>query len=842
MPRIRTRLAVALVSLAVIGLELALMRSLSLRYWHHLAYLVISVALVGFGASGTALALAWRVVEGRWRQWLAGSALLLAVSVPAVRWLARAVPLDVPFLSWDLGQAVYVGLLELLLAVPFFFGGAAVGLALMDEPDRIAGHYAANLVGSGLGAVAAVLLMHVLPVEDLFLVMAGVALLAGAIITPWYRAGGVAAVILAAVGLVQLYALAPREPVFSPYKMLPQALAMPGAEVLYRAEGPLGRIDVVAGPAVHYGPGLSLAWSGPLPPHAMMLMDGDVIGGIYDCTTRDDWAFLDYTTGASVYHVRPLAEPRPLTEPRPLGSGSTSDAVDTETHRASLISDVLVVGAAGGADIGLARYHGADGVVALEMNADVIAAMTGPLRDRGGRIYQAPGVRVVPLEARGYLASTDRTFRVVQVPSVEAFGASGAGVYAAAESYLYTVEAVGAMLDHLADDGVVCLTRWAHEPPRDGLRLFDTARAALGRRGLDPEMHLAMIRSWVTVTVLVSRSPLAPADTDRLRTFCEPRRFDLCYLPDLAEEEVNRYHVLARPAFAEGARALLGPDREAFLDAYPFDVAAVTDDGPYFGHFLKWSSLPGLADQLGRRVRAYLERGTLMLVAALAQAVVLAGVLILAPLVRRAGELRTTPGRWPALLYFLLIGLGFLMLEMGFLQRFILYLASPVYAAAVVISSFLVFGGVGSLVSRWWGIGPRQVAAAAAAGVVVIGAVYLMRLDGWLEVTQGRPMAVRFLVAAAFIAPLALAMGHVFPSGMRQVGAAALPLVPWVWAVNGVASVVATVGTPLAAMNLGFRRLGLAALVCYMVVCLVAWRLPQRPPRPTRDTPVMKSG
>ena len=822
MPRHRTRLAVALVSLAVIGLELVLMRSLSLRWWHHFAYLVISVALLGFGASGTVLALLFRRIEGWWREWMAGAAFLFALSVPAARWAARAVPLDVQYLAWDLGQAAQVGLLELILFVPFLFGGAVIGLALMDEPQRIGGHYAANLVGSGLGAVAAVLLMHVLATEDLFIVMAAAAFLAGAVIVPWYRAGGVAAVLLTAVALIHLYALAPREPLFSPYKALPQALAMPGTEVIYQDEGPLGRIDVVAGPALHYGPGLSLAWTDPLPTHVLMILDGDAASGIYDVRDRDGWRFLDYTTKAAGYYVRPVSEPRAQ------ASGLPAPSNARRVSAPDALADVLVVGAGGGADVGLARYQGAERIVALEMNRDIIEAMTGPLRDRGGRIYGAPGVEVVPLEARGYLASTGRRFRLVQVPPLEAFGASGAGLYATQESYLYTVEAVGAMLDHLAPGGLVCLTRWAQEPPRDGLRLFDTARAALAHRGLDPGPRLAMIRSWVTVTVLASRQPLTEVETDRLRAFCEPRRFDLCYLPDLAADEVNRYHVLERPYVAEGAAALLSPRREAFLEEYPFAVGAVTDDAPYFSHFLKWRRLPDLADQVGRRVRAYLERGYLMLAAALVQAVGLAAACILVPLVPRAAGLRGTPGKAASLAYFLLIGLGFLALEMGFLQRFILYLAHPVYSAAVVISAFLVFGGVGSLVSRCWGVGPRQVAVSAAAGVVVLGAVYLMHLDAWLAATQGASMTVRFLVAAGLVAPLAFAMGHMLPSGMRQVGWAAPAMVPWAWAAGGTASVIATVGTPLAAIHVGFRWVGLVALVCYMAACLVAWRLPQR--------------
>ena len=841
MPRHRTRLAVALVSLAVIGLELVLMRSLSLRWWHHFAYLVISVALLGFGASGTVLALLWRVVEGWWREWMAGAALLLALSIPLARWAARAVTLDVQYLAWDLGQAAQVGLLEVLLFVPFLFAGAVIGLALMDEPERVGGHYAANLVGSGLGAVAAVLLMHVLATEHLFIVMAGAAFLAGAIITPWYRAGGVAAVLLTAIALIHVYALAPRDPLFSPYKTLPQALAMPGTEIIYEDEGPLGRIDVVAGPALHYGPGLSLAWTDPLPPHVLMILDGDAASGIYDVADRDGWRFLDYTTKAAAYHLRPVGQGDGEVNARRVSAPAAPSARDSQESgarrvrrpaaRESQPADALIVGAGGGADVGLARYHGARRVVALEMNPDVMEAMTGPLSARGGRIYQAPGVDVVALEARGYLASTDRRFRLIQVPPVEAFGASGAGLYAAAESYLYTVESVGAMLDHLAPGGVVCLTRWVQEPPRDGLRLFDTARAALARRGLAPALRLAMIRSWVTVTVMVSRQPLTEAATDRLRGFCESRRFDLCYLPDLEADEVNRYHVLERPYFAEGAAALLSPRREAFLEAYPFAVGAVTDDAPYFSHFLKWGRLGELADQVGRRVRAYLERGYLMLAAALVQAVGLAAVLILVPLVPRAAGLRGTPGKAASLGYFLLIGLGFLALEMGFLQRFILYLAHPVYSAAVVISAFLVFGGLGSMVSRYWGVGPRQVGASAAAGVVVLGAVYLMHLDEWLAATQGEPMAVRFLIAGAFAAPLAFAMGHMLPSGMRQVGWSAPAVVPWAWAAGGTASVIATVGTPLAAIHVGFRWVGLVALACYAAACLVAWRLPQQPPR-----------
>lgn len=210
----------------------------------------------------------------------------------------------------------------------------------------------------------------------------------------------------------------------------------------------------------------------------------------------------------------------------------------------------------------------------------------------------------------------------------------------------------------------------------------------------------------------------------------------------------------------------------------------------------------------------------------------LAVVLILVPLAPRAGELRGAPGKAAGLAYFLLIGLGFMALEIGFLGRLILYLADPVYAAAAVISSFLVFGGIGSLLSRAWPLSPRQVASVAAAAVLAIGATYLLRLNAWLVGTQGEALWIRFLVAAGFVAPLAVAMGHLFPSGLRQVGLAAPAVVPWAWAVGGVASVIATVATPLAAMHVGFARVGLVALGCYAAAGVLAWWLPQREPAP----------
>lgn len=795
-PALRLRIAVALVSLATIGLELALMRALSFRFWHHFAYMVISLALLGFGASGTMLTLLRTRVLRRPNRWLWSFALVFALSILLVPRAAQHVPLNVHSLAWDLWQFVNVLVLALVLFVPFFLAGAVVGIALMDKPGRIGGHYAANLVGSGLGAVLAILAMHVLATGQLVAALAVVAYIAAALLLEWRKPRAALAGATVGIVIILLSCLAPWEPAASQYKRLSQARNTPGTRTIYRTEGPLGRLDVIAGPHIHDAPGLSLQYAlehpDGVPPQVVLLADGDRAGLVFRCPRREDWVFMDYTTPAAVYHL--YSRPR-----------------------------VLVVGAGGGTGIGLARYHNSAEIVALEANPQIIGAMTGPLRDRGGDIYLRENVTVVNRGARGYLAGTGRKFDIIQVPAV---GASSAGLYDTQESYLYTVESFEQMLDHLAGDGALCITRPAATPPRDELRALDMAAVALRRRRLDPTRHIAMIRNWATVSVIVFATPVTAERAAALRGFCQRRGFDLCALPGLQRSEANREHQLPEPYYYDAARALLGPERDAFVRDYMFDLRPATDDRPYFFHTFRWRALRALRTQVAGMSPAYLQLGYLLSVAALAQGVLVAAVLILLPLAGRARSLARARRRTAIFGYFLMLGLGFMLLEMGFLQKLILYLAHPIYSAAAVIAGFLVFGGLGSQVSHLWAAPPKRVVTAAAVAVLGISLLYAFGMDGWLALTQPQAIWLRFLVACATIAPLAFAMGHMFPVGLRLVGVSQPAVVPWAWAVNGFASVVATVGTPLLAAEVGFSRVIFAAVFCYAFAGIIVRWLP----------------
>ncbi len=201
-------------------------------------------------------------------------------------------------------------------------------------------------------------------------------------------------------------------------------------------------------------------------------------------------------------------------------------------------------------------------------------------------------------------------YDLVQVALLDSFGVASAGLYGLSESYLYTVEALQTYLSRLTPDGILAITRWLSLPPRDALKLFATAVIALEKDGApNPALRLVMIRGWKTVTVLVKNSDFTPVEIEAVKEFCRKRSFDVAYYPGMAADEANRYNLLAQPYFFEGAMALLGPQRQDFIERYKFYIEPATDDRPYFFRFFKWSAAAELlvVAGAGRHATARLE-------------------------------------------------------------------------------------------------------------------------------------------------------------------------------------------------------------------------------------------
>ena len=396
-------------------------------------------------------------------------------------------------------------------------------------------------------------------------------------------------------------------------------------------------------------------------------------------------------------------------------------------------------------------------------------------------------------------------------------------------NYLYTVEAVQDDLRHLQPGGLLAITRWVTLPPRDALKLFGAAVLALQHSGVaDPASQLALVRSWKTSTLLVKNGALRSQDIAAIKAFCVERSFDLAFYPGMQAQEANRYNVVAPPDLFDGATALLGPGRDEFVQNYKFDITPATDDQPHFFHFFKWRSLPELLSLKEQGGLPLLEWGYPVLVATLAQAVLASLLLIAVPAAwatwigaRQNNQLPRTGPRGRVLVYFLAIGFAFMFIEIAFIQKFVLFLSHPLHAVAVVLFAFLLFAGIGSAASkRLHDAALRRLRNPLALVVLAIGlsALFCLTLLAWLfQHAMALPDAVRIVISAALIAPLALFMGMPFPLGLARVEASDARLVPWAWAINGCASVTGAVLATLLAIHVGFTAVVVVALVLYGV-------------------------
>lgn len=792
-------ISVALLSVTVLAYEILLMRLFSIIQWHHFAYMVISLALLGYGISGTLVTLLRERLMRRFAAVYTGSIVAFAVSAVLCFLVAQQIPFNAELVLWDARQPAWLLLLYLLLALPFLCAATALALALMRF-DRVIGRvYAFDLAGAGLGGLLIIgLLFLVTPLQAL-VAIGLLALLAAAIGARETGTGswrglpvliGVAAVVLVVGGLRS-------ELHFSPYKGLSQTLLVPGTRVTGEYSSPLGLLSVVESTEVplRHAPGLSLLATQEPPGQLGVFTDGDGMTAITrDSGDRATFAWLGQSTAALPYQMQ-----------------------DT--------GHVLVLGAGTGMDVLQALYHDVPRVTAVEINPQMIGLVRDRYAGYAGQLYQRAEVHVG--EARGFVAASRAHYDLIHIALLDAFGAASAGLYALNESYLYTVEAVQDYLAHLNPGGYLSITRWVTLPPRDMLKLFATALDALAQRGAErPADHLVMIRNWQTATLLVKNTPFSTAEIGRMQQFVRRWGFDVAWYRGMQANEANRNNRLREPYFYQAAVQLAGDARGQFLSDYKYALQPATDNRPYFFHFFKWRVLPEILALRGQGGMPLLEWGYLVLVATLLQALLASVVLILLPLLALRRRAVVTPaafGRWRVFGYFAAIGLAFLFIEMAFIQRFTLLLHHPLYAVATTLTGFLVFAGLGSLWSQRWSRDRRQVHSVryAVAGIAIIAIAWLVLLHDWPQSLTGWTLPARIALTLGMIAPLAFCMGLPFPLGLSRLAEHAPDLVPWAWGVNGCASVVSAVLATLLAVHFGFGVVILLAVLLYLMAALL---------------------
>ncbi|MAG33158.1 MAG: hypothetical protein CL908_19950 [Deltaproteobacteria bacterium] len=904
---------ISLVAMSVLMLEVALTRVFAIQLWHHFAYMVVSLALLGFGASGSLLT-ALRIGErkGSVTRLLAGFGTAYGIALALVLLLVTRIDIDSLAIWKEPSNAWLLLLTFILLSIPFLLAGCAIGTTLTRNPKIVGRLYGADLAGSAVGGALAPGLLGTIGSVPTVMVAVALGLLGGAA----YACG-----------------LSTRRAPF----LAPAVIGVVVA-VLF-ATGTLSW-------TLHFAPNKAA--------HAAFS------DGRHDRTLTSSTAQVDVGTSAVGTAViggefgqqdRVKVERRLVTQdgtaPTALHEGSNElsrfpclDDSQAGTayvcHRAMqrVPEDVLVVGVGGGIDVMVALAHDARHVTGVEINGAMIDMVTDVYADYIGNLFKDERARLVHEEGRSYLRRSEELFDVIQLSGVDTYTALSTGAYTLSESYLYTVEAFQDQYRRLKEGGIVNYSRFILvgselQPdgsrrlnrPRETIRLANIALTALLEMGIpDPHLNIVVFMGQRAASTMVKKGPFTEVELAALRAFAKTQAFNgLIYDPslpltgpfdggrpawwqiDFATEAAKRALQLdralpaqrpiverftqayssalrqaangdldgsnatldgflgtfglpadkrdvasarlrdLRQSFVEEVAAnrraftiaresftrLLKSDpaaRAEFIDEYLFDLEPSRDDQPFFFNYFRLSRLDEYLGAEGAWEKEYhpdFPVGHFVIVVSLVQIAALGFVLIILPLRVLRKRAVKTPHRFRIFVYFAALGMGFMFVEIGLMQKYILFLGHPTWSLATVLSGMLLFSGLGAMLSSRIEAVDRSTFRKLMVAVVLMILIEILLANTLLEPLLGLPLFARVLMTLLFLAPLGLALGMPFPLGLRLLERTCPALIPWGWAVNGFLSVFSSLVVTMLAMTTGFSSVILIAVVVYALGFLV---------------------
>lgn len=764
---------VFLTALGTLLAELTLTRLFSVILFYHFAFLAISVALLGLGAGGLCsyFLSGWLERGGVWPR-LAPIAAVNAVVTALVLTviLRKQFPTSFGVKAW-----LPLSLLYFAAMLPFFFAGIVLSVVLARSA-RLAGVvYFADLAGASFGCLLLIPILEWLGGPNTMLVAAAV----------W----GLSAVFWSAAGKALR-----RQTLL--WLAVPLLLSI-GIGVNARTRF----LDI------RYAKGGPLesevsSWWNSFSRVALLHKEGGEYGIQIDAdaytpvvTTpperRQDWADqLGKFSAGIVYCLRPSGR-------------------------------VLVIGPGGGMDMARALSAGSRDVTGVEINPIIVRTiMRGVMRSRSFGLYDRPDVSIHLEDGRSFIRRSHEQYDVIQATLVDTWASTSSGAYMLTENNLYTVEAFQEYLRHLTPSGILSITRWEFQRPREALRLVALGLEALKREGIvTPSRHFLVLSDGrlssggTTATVLIKRTAFSEEEVRAVQEAVVP-----------GDDQVQ---LLAAPgvhipnAFSELLRA---PDPERFYANYPFDIRPVDDNRPFF--FFNWKSGEFLRLLRSREPSMDLKvnKGFALLLAILLLSSVAVAAFLLLP-VYLTRRIPRGPGVQRQLLYFVAIGLAYMLAEIAFIQRFILFLGHPTYSLAVAMFSLVLSTALGSRLSQRWpeaGLDgrSRRWLIALAALLTLIGLLVVPLVTRLV----GLPLGLRIALAAGLLVPPGLLMGTAFPSGLRLLRLSHPSALEWAWAMNAAASVLGSSFAIFISIQLGIWQTMAASAVCYLVAAFLVVR------------------
>jgi len=773
--------AVSLTSFSALLLELALTRLFSVVLFYHFAFLAISVALLGLGAGG--------VFAYLWQTWLARfetrrlAATLSSVNAAAI-FFTLLVVLHVPVsLELKSGNLFHLTAIYLTSAVPFFFTGLIFSIVFAREARQVTRLYGADLLGGALACLAVVPLLNWIggPNAVLF-----AAFTSGVAALVWKRKHSKWGRFLPAFNLQSL---------------------VPALCLLLIVFNHSGRLfDII------YAKGLfrDRSWVEFSKWNAISRVEVDNQGGAKAVVIDAD---------ASTYIMN--------TDPHSWGPEWRENLMAAPPALANVLrphGDFAIIGPGGGVDVLRALANGSPSVTGIEINpiiADTI--MRGRYADYSYHLYQRPEVHLHVTDGRSFVRNSHDHYDVIQMTLVDTWASTAAGAFALSENSLYTVDAFREYFEHLKPDGMIAITRWEFRQPREALRVVSVAMEALHELGVpNPAQNFIVVagdqldEDGIPVVVLAKKSAFTGAEEDAVSGHME------------MNEDLDPLYLPSAPGKNPFSDLIARNDPWAFARDYTYDVSPVTDNAPFFFFTLKTGEMLG-NEGLRQGIDWKVNLGVVVLGMVLLISLVAVFAFLIFPMLFSSG--RAAGARsWVSLLYFVVVGLGYILVEIAFIQRFVLFLGHPTYALTVVIFLLLLSSGVGSLLSRRWLPEPARVWLPL---LLLVGAIcaYTLALPALLNLLVGLPFVVKLLISGLILIPLGLAMGMPFPTGLRALAGASVAetvggvsgtCVEWAWAMNAAASVLGSVLAMVIAIHWGLNTTLACGAVAYLLAMVLS--------------------
>lgn len=778
---VRINVAIGLISAAIIAFQLILMQILSYVQWYHFAYMIISIALLGFGAAGTFLTIFQQKLEKNYYTLFPFLLIVTAILIPVVVGIANseAVRFDSLLIFQDSRHIGKLILTYFIFFLPFLTGALAIGMSFSKFADQIGKIYFSNLIGSGIGGIIAIFFMQWIIPEQQSFAVAILAFVGGIVSLPKNKKKLIRIIVpLSTLILIILFFYPPRLTP-SEYKDISKTMLLPDAKVEYRKSTPHGFVEIVSSPVLRYAPGVSLAYRDSFPVRKVVFNNGNWMGCLLPQPLEaNETNILDYTPQALPYHI-------------------------------DNIKNALIINAGTGENVLLALSHQVARITTNETNPEIFNI----LRQSFEGFYQVQPYQTMP---RTLLTPDTNKYDLIELPIIGSFFGNS-GLNAVEPRYELTIEALREMWNKLSEKGMISLSCWMDYPVRNAYRLLATISLLLDENDIaHPPHHVVAIRSWCAITFLVKKSPFKRDEINKVRLFCENRMFDPLVLPEKQEIERDKYNILQDTTFFTHVDQLLSHEKETLIRQYPYRIHPTTDDRPFFFQFVRFKQIPQLISSIREKNFPFLDIGYVLIILTFVQIVFIAAIFILLPLSFRPWKSRNK--KW-VLMYFSGLGLAYMFLEMVFIQHFTFYFGEPTYAASATLGILLFTSGLGSYYSGKFQ-NNKKMRLAIPLVIAAILVLYAFVLSPILTATIGIALPLKITIAVVLLGTLGFFLGMPFPIGIDYLSGKNTDDIPWAWALNGYFSVISTVLATIISVELGYLLLLSMAAFIYALVSI----------------------